>query len=163
MSQLSKTNIPCDCGWLSEAINDPDSGISYHPETNSVCLAHGQSIYSLYHCPFCGGKYPDASQPLWVPIVPQAEFTRLKQIVAGLKDSAAIISALGPPDYDAMMGTYWSVNGVMTKDLSQGETRNLEYYHLSEWLNIEFYLPPDGPGSFRLAIKSLSPRHIKAT
>src|SRR5688572_12195266 len=102
MNAFSNTDSPCDCGWLSMAINDPHSGVVFDAGGNCVCLSHGESRYPLYHCPFCGGAFPDSSQPLWVPIVPPEEFARVAQLVGTLSDPEAIRSRLGPPDYGAV-------------------------------------------------------------
>jgi hypothetical protein len=155
---FSKTLDPCDCGWLAQAINDPESGVAYDPEQNSVCLSHGRSFYMMYHCPFCGGRFPDSSSPMWVPLVPQSEFDRLNACARGLADANAIIQRLGRPDYDAITGAMKLVDGVRQFD---GEVRNIEYYNLSDLLALKFYIGDDGTVAHKVAIKLLSPRAIK--
>lgn len=126
------------------AINDPESGVVFEPAGNYICL---KFRYPLYHCPFCGGMFPDSSQPLWVPIVPQEEFTRVEQLVVDLTDPEAIISRLGPADYDSMTRSYTP------------PVRNIEYYGYSDWLAIEFYIPAGEPARHHLSIKPLSAKH----
>lgn len=70
MSSFSKTDVPCDCGWLSAPINDPKSGVVYDALMNMIVIHTGETDYPLYHCPFCGGSFPDSSKPMWVPVVP---------------------------------------------------------------------------------------------
>jgi hypothetical protein len=141
------------------AINDPYSGVVFDPESNSVLLSHGQSEYPLYHCPFCGGAFPDSSQPVWVPIVPKEEFERVEQLIADLTDAEAIISRLGPPDYDATTHSHTSCNGTLVRDDTSPPVRNIEYYGYSDGLAIEFYITGGRAATHRLGIKNLSPRH----
>ena len=156
MNPFSKTNSPCDCGWLAGAINDPESGVVFDPESNTILLSPGRSEYPLYHCPFCGGVFPDSSQPVWVPIVPKAEFERVEQLIAGLTDADAIISRLGAPDYDAMMYSHKTRNGALVRDDTSPPTRNIEYYRYSDWLAIEFYITDRRGAEHQLVIKNIS-------
>lgn len=141
------------------AINDPCSGVTFDPKSNTVVLSRGQSEYPLYHCPFCGGAFPDSSQPAWVPIVPKEEFERVERLVADLADAEAIISRLGPPDYDAVTYPQTWRNGTMVQDDPCRSVRNLEYCGYSEWLAIEFYITGGRSATHRLAIKKVYPRH----
>ena len=158
MNACSKTDLPCDCGWLALAINDPSSGVVFDRENNRICLTHGQSEYPLYHCPGCGGAFPDSSEPVWVPIVPPEEFKRVEQLVAGLQEVNAIISRLGPPDYDVVTHSFIARDGRYVRDESR-PVRNIEYYRHSDWLAIEFYIRPGKPAVHHIVIKKLSPRH----
>ena len=145
MPAFAKTLAPCDCGWLSGPINDPSTNLSYDALNNKIVLGD-QTQYVIYHCPFCGGKFPDSSRPIWVPIVPQAEFERVRALVAGLATVDGIFERLGKPDYDS-----WSYPGA--------EYRCIEYYGLSEFLSLEFLVTRTGLATHTIQIKSMSPRH----
>jgi hypothetical protein len=162
MTGFSKTELPCDCGWLSLAINDPQSGVAYNAAANQIAL----SGYPLYHCPFCGGRYPDPSKPMWVPIIPTGEKERLEHLIANLVGRDDILQKLGKPDYDEL--TYTAVRDPqnpeeLVRDDSVPPIRNIEYYGLSDWFNVEFYVDSDGSTSRRLMPKMLSPRAMDAS
>lgn len=157
MNSFSKTDSPCDCGWPALAINDPESGITFDAEHNTLALGHGS--YPLYHCPSCGGKYPDSSRPIWVPLVPAEEFARVERLIEGLTDSDAIIARLGRPDHDAETYAVRSVAGDTVKD-DAAPVRNLEYYGLSDLLTVEFYCGSEVPAWHRIMVKPLSPKHL---
>jgi len=146
MPSFSKTEVPCDCGWLSGVINDPESRIAFDPLNNQIIIDAAGASYVLYHCPFCGGMFPDRSKPMWVPIVPQSEFDRIKALSANLATAEQILERLGPADTDG-----WSRPGA--------EFRCIGYYHLSEFLNLEFILTKNGDMRCDIQIKPLSPRH----
>ena len=160
---FSKTGEPCDCGWLSHAINDSDSGVTYGKASNLIYLGSDQSRYPLYHCPSCGGCFPDSSKPMWVPIVPVDEEQRLEALINGLATVDDILNTLGTPDYDALTSSHVVRDGVFVEGEKQ-HIRNIEYYQLSEWLNLEYYvLLANGSVNHKLVIKSLSPRHLEST
>lgn len=87
---------------------------------------------------------------MWVPIIPDSERDRMETLVSDLDSATTILSSLGPPDYDEV------VSNVETK----GGVRNIEYYWLSEWFNVEFYISSDGSVRTELMIKPLSPRTL---
>ena len=139
-----KTDEACDCGWLSGAINDPDSSVFFDSSANRIMMGSPSgSQYVMYCCPYCGGRFP-VERPMWVPIVPDDERTRMAKLIEGLDSSDAIIDALGTPDCD-QYDYPWN-------------HRNIEYNHLSEWFNVECWIKPDGATSVSLVIKPLSPR-----
>ena len=148
---LHKTDEPCDCGWLSMAINDSESGIFFDAESNFICLGkRGGSAFIVYHCLLCGGRFP-VGEPMWVPIIPDSERHRVENLVSALDSATAILSSLGPPDHDEV------VSQAGSQDPKDG-VRNIEYYSLSKWFNVEFCIRPDGRVRTELMIKPLSPR-----
>jgi hypothetical protein len=157
MNAFSKTEQPCDCGWIATAINDPSSGISFDPAARKVTLAGN---YYLYHCPFCGGRFPDSSKPISVPIFSPEERERLELLTKDLTTPEQVIQRLGPPDYNQPMLAYREHEGKMVHDESIPPVRNLEYYHLSDIAKIEFYFRADGSMDRRIMVKSLPLKHL---
>jgi hypothetical protein len=150
-----KTDAPCDCGWLSETINDSESGIFFDADANRICLGNSTgSRYIVHCCPFCGGRFP-VDEPMWVPIVPESERVRMNDLIDNLDSVDQIFSTLGPPDYDITSSSYGACD-IDSKDAM----RNIEYYSLSEWFNVEFYIRADGYFRKELQIKPLSPRPL---
>lgn len=149
---------PCDCGVISAMLNDPTSGLTLG-EDNTFLLA-GQ--WCVYHCPFCGGLLPHSRKPIWYPRLTDDERARLQQLVEGIATAEEAIRRLGPPDYDALIDVYESINDslVHNEELST-KCRNVEYYNLSEHANIEFYFHVDYGVEYRLEIKPISPHHVR--
>jgi hypothetical protein len=146
VSGFSKTLLPCDCGWLSQPINDPSLSLSYDALSNTIGIGH-ESRYVLYHCPFCGGQFPDHSKPMWVPIVPGSEFDRMHELTVGFTTLNQVFEKLGTPDYAS-----WIYPDM--------QFRCIEYYELSELLWVEFIAAAAGElVSCTVHIKSLSARH----
>ena len=160
MTAFSKTDIPCDCGWLSQAINDSRSSIFYDARQNCICCGTEDGCFILYHCPFCGGAFPDSTKPMWIPIIPPGEFDRLQEMIQNLHDAEGILHRLGVPDYDEMSYSFGNVNGILQMDKPTAPIRNIEYYQLSEFLNVEFYISEDNHLTKRLTIKPLSARTL---
>lgn len=157
MSEQHKTSEPCDCGWLAMAMNDERKTVTYDPVSHVLILDGG---YVMYHCPFCGGCYPDSSKAFWVPLVPAGERERLESMISRLDTVDAIVNALGKPDFDAATTSYRWKDGVAEEDESMEPTRNIEYYGLSDWLNVEFYCSPDTGVHYKIAVKLQSPRNL---
>jgi hypothetical protein len=152
MNTFSKTDMPCDCGWISSVINEPDSPVVFDEKMNHILLVTAQSQYPLYHCPFCGGTFPDRAKRLWVPKIPPEEFARVEKMAKELTSREAILSALGTPDH---IGNFKTAT----------DADSSEYYlyeNVSEFIFLEFHFFPDGRVLPQTTIKSLSPRHAVA-
>lgn len=144
MNGFSKTTELCDCGWICQALNEKDSGVVF--EQNSFWFkmpSGGQFI--LWHCPFCGGAFPDYDKPLWAPIMSSEERQTLENLGNPISAPGALFEKLGKPDYDAT--------------LTDG-TRNIEYYGLSKLANLEFYFYANGSSERRIVMKPISARHL---
>jgi len=111
----------------------------------------------MSYCPGCGGAFPDSSKRIWVPLLPQGELDSVHQLAADLKDAEQIIARLGPPDYDS---TTVQAGGIATAGAPE-PVRNIEYYNLSTFLDLQFYIHGDYPPSHVVVIKPLPARHQK--
>lgn len=148
MNSFSKTHIPCDCGWLSGALNELNSPVVYDEKENRILIVTPlESKFFMYHCPFCGGVFPDASKPMWVPILSTDERDRLNSLVGTITTKKALLKVLGPPDYKSRP------NG-------SGKISVFEYYQISEIAYLECFVDDDGPVECRIQIKSVSPRQL---
>lgn len=115
----------------------------------------------MWFCPGCGGKLPDWKKPTWVPLAPPGERERLLGLATELATADQIIARLGTPDYDHLTYTHWQRDGRMIRDETIPPIRNIEYYQLSEWYNLEFYIYADGVIRTEIVIKNLPPRQIE--
>lgn len=126
------------------ALNDPGSGVSFDAERNLFFFSSGNgSIYSLYHCPFCGGIFPDDSKPVWVPILSDVERERLESLFRNAKDAEELFLKMGKPDYDVVF------KGI----------RSIDFYGHSELANIECWLSDGQMPDCKIVMKRISPRH----
>ena len=159
MSDYNKTLELCNCGVISGMLNDPESSITLGQD-NTFCLA---GSWAVYHCPFCGGKLPDSSKPIWYPRHTESEWARLHQLVEGITTPEEAFQRLGLPDHDAFVSGYDDVDGKsVAHDALSQRTRNIDYYHLSEHANIEFYFNTvKQTGSVGIHLKFIPPRHIE--
>lgn len=148
MNHLSKTHIPCDCGWLSGALNEPESPVVYDAKQNLFLIVTPlKTTFVLYHCPFCGGAFPDAGKPIWVPIVGPEELNRLNALVSKMTSRDILLKELGPPDYTSRP------NGSENFSV-------FEYYGIADVAYLECFVDDDGPVTCKIQIKSVSPRHL---
>jgi hypothetical protein len=134
------TRAHCDCGWLGLCLNDPTTSVKFDPESNSFhFVGKDNSRLRLCYCPMCGGKFPDSSFQIDVPLGPLGEYERLGALVDGLSTFEAVIDRFGKPCYEGLMKTYLNENGKYRIDETITPTKNLEYYELSPWYQVEFY------------------------
>lgn len=148
----------CECGWLGSQLNDPDSPVGYDSRSNSFhFVGPDRSQYAMYYCPFCGGKFPDSSKQMDVPLAPPGERLRLEAMIESVNSADDATRVLGPPDYDGLMRTYRHAPDGMAVDSSVTPTRNIEYYNVSDWFNIEFYFNSDD------STAKIVPKHLSAT
>ena len=151
---------PCECGWLSLHINEPRSAIRFDEQMNCFVIDSSEGQAVMHFCPGCGGKLPDSTKPVWVPLAPQGERERLEALTIGLSTADQVLARLGAPDYDEVGYTYWQRDGRMVRDETTPPFRNIEYYGLSDWYNLEFYICDDGRIKVEIMIKSLPPRQM---
>ncbi|RYX83786.1 hypothetical protein EON83_13510 [bacterium] len=171
-----KTDLPCDCGSITFEMSEPDSAVSL---VHNMFVINGH--WCMYFCPFCGGKLPDDSKPIYVPYVTTEERERLEALVKGIETPEEVIERLGKPEYDELMLTYFKQgepmpfvysgsaeeqsaiqeSGEFTLDESVVPTRNIEFYGLSKTANLEFYFEGGRLTMFRIMSKGLPPRHLE--
>ncbi len=167
-----KTDLPCDCGTIAFEMSGPNS--AYSLSDNSFWI---NEHLAMYFCPFCGGKLPDDSKPIYAPYLTPDERGRLEELIAGINSPEEAIARLGPPDYDEPMLTYYTEGNAMPYMVSgiDGEeipddfvldesvvpTRNMEFYNLSKTGIIEFYFDGGRLTECRIIPKCLPPRHLE--
>src|SRR5262245_4848327 len=87
----SVTEEPCECGYLSDAANDPDSPIAFDAELNEYNFQYpspcgggacegDKALLRIYHCPFCGGAAPQSKRDLLFTVISAEEQRRLLRL-----------------------------------------------------------------------------------
>jgi hypothetical protein len=126
------------------ALNTKGSGIILDRTVNMFCFSGPNgSSFVLWHCPQCGGAFPDPQKPFWVPIITDDERDRLNALIGEITNIANIIdifAKLGPPDCDEVLD-----DGM----------RMIEFYNLSEVANVECYVSDGNRPICRWELKPL--------
>lgn len=154
-TKWTKTDVPCDCGFLDRLADDPDLPVRFDEEMNEFHFIYsssrgGEGHLLIHHCFFCGGKAPASRRPSFFRAISRAEQDRLWALLKPMKALADVVSAWGQPDQDLDPGT-----DVMTpeKDGEPGTIqrfRTLEYSHLSETAVVSVRVYPDDRVGFAL-------------
>lgn len=80
--------------------------ITFNPEVNEFELHAGRTIYSIYYCPFCGGRVPASLRDTFFAIIPPEEEQRLNHLAEGITSRDDALRVFGPPDQDRHSLTY---------------------------------------------------------
>jgi hypothetical protein len=102
----SVTDIPCTCGYLEKAADDPASPIVFDERTSEYHFTYqesdleGRSMLVIYHCPFCGGAAPESRRDLLFAAISAEEEQRLARLLAPIETVRQAIDTLGPPQMD---------------------------------------------------------------
>lgn len=97
----SVTDVPCACGHIERAANDPDHPVTFDNDLNEFNFEYStpgsehKSRWRIYHCPFCGGAAPKSSRGTLLAAVSDAEERRLRDLVKDIHTVEDAISALG--------------------------------------------------------------------
>jgi hypothetical protein len=135
----SKTDIPCDCGYLERLANDPDMPVQFDARMNEFHFVYGPSglgKLNIYHCPMCGGKAPESRRAAQFAQLSAEERNRLFNLTNPLKTVSDVIATLGEPDHDRPTGT------IVTTPEKEGQPpetkayRTLTYTNLSETADV---------------------------
>src|SRR5260221_44437 len=151
----SKTDLPCDCGYLDRASKDPDHPIEFDASLNEFNFIHPGGRFRIYHCPFCGGKAPESVRTTLFSQVSRDEQERLFRIADVFKTFDELVTSIGQPDRDGPMGSR------VRKPEADGEAPrtsafgHLTYVKLYESAELHFDLHPDG----RVASYSVSGKY----
>jgi hypothetical protein len=160
-----KTDLPCDCGSITHQISEPDSPVSVE---NGLFLIN--ETWVMYFCPFCGGKLPDDSKPIYVPYITAEERARLETLVEDIQTPEEAIERPGTPEYDELMLTYYREGEVLPYVYSGPEDEHLAIQKAGKFKldesavatrNIEFYFDGGKLTNCRLVPKWLPPRHLE--
>jgi hypothetical protein len=156
MSIFSKTDIPCDCGYLNRSAQDPNSPIEFDAKLKEFNIIHGQHHWRINHCPFCGGTAPESLRKTLFTHVPHEEARRLFALVEPHKTLSGLIAAIGPYDCDEPIG---AASGKYEAAGQAPETtvyRTVTFSAMSEVANLSVSLHPDG----RVAARSVSGKYL---
>ncbi|MCX7424952.1 MAG: hypothetical protein NTW96_04905 [Planctomycetia bacterium] len=105
-THASVTDVPCTCGYLERAADDPANPIAFDERTFEYQFTYqesdheGRSMLVIYHCPFCGGAAPESQRHRLFAAIPTTEEERLAQLLAPIETMQQAIDVLGPPQMD---------------------------------------------------------------
>jgi hypothetical protein len=105
-THASVTDIPCTCGYLERAADDPANPIVFDERTSEYQFTYqesdceGRSMLGIYHCPFCGGAAPESQRQRLFAAIPPDEEERLIRILTPIASIQQAIDAFGPPQMD---------------------------------------------------------------
>jgi len=141
-THASVTDVPCACNYLQRNADDPRSPIMFDAETAEYQYLHKNSGFVIYHCPFCGGAAPPSKRHLLFAQIPEAEETRLAEVLRDIQTIGDALAKLGKPDF---AGTSVA-NRSETK--TDGPTthhhRTIRYYKLSDVAEVRITERLDG-------------------
>jgi len=151
----SKTDVGCDCSYLSEASRNPVVPIKFDAALNEFHLIYGlpDAYMLIRHCPFCGGKAPISKRASLFAEIPAQEQYRLAMLTNSLQRLEDVIAAFGKPDYDRDVGMMVT---TPAKDGMAPETRAyrvLVYTRLSEVADVHATILADDRVSITFAGK----------
>jgi hypothetical protein len=153
-TQGSVTSVPCTCGYLERASDQPSNPIVFDAEMNEYVFTHldkGESI--IRHCPWCGGAAPRSKRDTFFAYITDAERSRLRDLAAGVKTVNDAIARLGPPNEDHPHGYRTESKATDTEPSVIRSYRLLRYTGLSETANVTF--TDSGPeGTLRMALET---------
>jgi hypothetical protein len=144
----SVTGVPCKCGYLERASEEPEVPIVFDAEVNEFHIANvgrnrGHSV--IYHCPWCGGAAPRSKRATFFATVTSKEEGRLRSLVTGLATVEDAIKKLGKPDDDMPAGMTIKTPGSDAEPSKIRSYRTLRYGGLSRTTDVHFTdYGPDG-------------------
>lgn len=124
------SRLACECGWLGTVLNDENPIVKYDSQLHHPYFEASGKRLIIYHCPICGGRLPVFDDLSQLPLAPLEERARIHELTANLNTIDDVIHALGAPDYA----------GSISDGISENSVRNIEYYKISRWFNLEFYI-----------------------
>jgi hypothetical protein len=157
----SVTDTPCTCEYLQRSADDPDHPIEFDTSVHEflfVIRADNGSVKTkmlIYHCPFCGGAALASKRGTLFAAIPNAEDARVRAIFANLESIEAVLSKLGPADWDHPNGFSWSMPEREGSPPTRYSGRCLRYKKLSDVANVDVNEHPGGGISVTLGGKYL--------
>jgi hypothetical protein len=155
----SVTDIPCTCGYLEKAADDPENPIVFDERTSEYQFIYqrsgeeGRSMSVIYHCPFCGGAAPESQRDRLFAAISDTEMDRIALLVGPIETIQQAIDKLGPPQMDS----YGVIRNVRRDDPNNPPTiqrcRELLYTTLSEVADVRITEAPGNRVSFTLSGK----------
>lgn len=144
---MPRDELPlCTCGWLEEAVHDPECPVRYDPALHEYNIEANGVSWRIYHCPFCAGRAPVSLRSRLFATVSHDETTRLHRLTAGLATERDVRDALGAPSAVLEPGTTRIVPAPRTVDEPEHiwTYRELLYDNHSETATICVEVDRDG-------------------
>jgi hypothetical protein len=145
----SKTEMPCDCDWLSRAVDEPAVPIEFDVRMNEYHVimtysdgSHGHMI--VRHCPWCGGTAPKSQRGSFFAHLHDEERQRLNSLMKGIKTVDDVLLKFGEPDEDHAQGVGTLTPGNDTTPDHYEPQRLLRYTGLSEIASVDIIVYPTG-------------------
>lgn len=134
-------NYPCDCAGLDISVDESNTPIVFDAQTNEYHLVYGdenQGIMVFYYCPFCGGRLPDSRRHRLFARITQAEATRLRTLIEGIRTIEDACRILGEPDTDLAQGETHMTPESASEPTQVDSYRTIRYSKLSDTAVVEF-------------------------
>jgi hypothetical protein len=158
----SKTDVPCDCNWLQEHVDDGRWPIVFDSVVNEYHFTfptpHGAATAIIRHCPWCGGRAPPSKRGTLFARIPPEEQQRLKLLIGPLTSIDDVLRVLGTPDHDAPAGTTAIRPATETRGRGYEHYRSLIYMNLSNTAIIRVHVLPGGAVGITYSGKYIGPR-----
>jgi hypothetical protein len=157
MTFASKTEIPCDCGYLDDAAKNPEHPIEFDARLNEFSIVHGKSRFLIHHCPFCGGAAPASLRATLFAHVTHDEQRRVLGLTRDLRRVEDVIAKLGPPSREVPFGLVTARPECDGGAPSFQAVRVLVYSELSATAELQIQVGSDGRLVFSLTAKYVGP------
>jgi hypothetical protein len=157
----SVTDVPCGCGYLERAADDPAIPIVFDEQTSEYQFIYqepdcdGRSMLIIYHCPFCGGKASESKRHLLFAAISRDEEERLAQLLSPIKTMQQAIDAFGPPQMDSFCVMRETRRDNPSNPPMAQRCREILYKGLSDVADVRIRELPDGRVSFTLQGKHI--------
>jgi hypothetical protein len=151
----SVTDVPCTCGYLERATDDPENPIVYDEKTSEYHFTSGEGYLIIFHCPRCGGVAPTAQRKLLYAAIPSAEKKRLTQLLAPIETLQKAIDTFGPPQVDDFIQSRNDRRDVPNSPPTFERTRFIIYKTLSEVADVWIMENLNGPPHWMLHGKEI--------
>jgi hypothetical protein len=154
---FSKTDKPCDCGWLQRMADNPDMPVQWDEATHEYSFVHEAAHLAIYHCPFCGGRAPESKRSSLFTHISSTEQTRLWKLTDPLKTLSQVLETFGQPDEDHEHGMGFEWPERDGRPPTSETHRALVYKGLSDTADVRVTVYPDDRVAFAFMGKYIGP------
>lgn len=118
----------CTCGKLMSRVNERPTLLHY---SGTFFWIQGPERCQLiiYYCPWCGSELPKNFHDS--KLAPSGEYLRLCDLASSVRAKEDCLALFGEPDYDKPLPNELGM---------PSGTQNIEYYGISTWYTVEFYI-----------------------
>lgn len=136
-TQASVTEIPCTCGMLDWALEEPGVPVGFDAVAREFYLrGYAGSQSPIHHCFFCGGTAPPSKRERLFFSPTRSEIERLAELTRDLPTVDEAIRRLGQPDEDYPAGLTVISPESEGRPATASTYRSLVFARLSETTNI---------------------------